>query len=171
MDATPYYLAEPATEVEFLEIEDVPTIAYKANNQPMNNLSEVFDTAYAAIFNHADEMGVSFAGPVFALYTSLPSDVISLEAGVPVEHPLAEPFTTREGVVIEPSVLPGGKIARMTYFGAYEGLGDAWRTFMQAVAAAGKKLEMPYWEIYVGEPGPDVDPATLRTDLVTRIRS
>lgn len=171
MDPKPYYLDAPATDVEFLQVKEVPTIVLKVRDHPMDHLSDVFDTAYSAVMTHAADMGVSLSGPPFALYTSMPTNVVSLEAGVPVDRQLAEAFPTEEGIVIEPSVLPGGTIARMTYFGGYDGLPDAWGIFMQALAAEGKQPDLPFWEIYVSEPGPDVDPATLRTDLVTKIRS
>lgn len=171
MDTTPYYLAAPATDVEFLQVEEVPTLVRKVRDQPMDRLAEVFDTAYTAVMEHAEGMGVSLTGPAFALYTSMPTNVVSMEAGIPVDRPIDQPSTTEDGLAIEPSVLPGGNIARMTYFGGYDGLPDAWRTFMQALTATGKQPDLPFWELYISEPGPDVDPATLRTDLVTKVRS
>lgn len=171
METTPYYMAAPADGVEFLQVEETPTLVRKVRDQPMDRLAEVFETAYSAVMRHAEAIGVAITGPAFALYTSMPTNVISLEAGVPVDRPADQPSTMEDGLIIEPSVLPGGNIARMTYFGGYDGLPDAWRTFMQALAAEGKQPDLPFWEVYVSEPGPDVDPATLRTDLVTRVRS
>lgn len=37
---------------------------------------------------------------------------------------------------------------------------------MQQVAADGRQPALPFWEVYVTEPSPEMDPATLRTDLV-----
>lgn len=40
---------------------------------------------------------------------------------------------------------------------------------MGDVAARGEHPSLPFWEIYVTEPRPHMDPATLRTDLVTAL--
>ena len=40
---------------------------------------------------------------------------------------------------------------------------------MGQVAAAGETPELPFWEVYVTEPSPEMDPADLRTDLFTRL--
>jgi effector-binding domain-containing protein len=38
---------------------------------------------------------------------------------------------------------------------------------MEALAAGGTPPGTPFWEVYVTEPSPDMNPATLRTDLFT----
>ena len=40
---------------------------------------------------------------------------------------------------------------------------------MGGIVAADKAPAFPFWEVYVTEPSPDMDPATLRTDLVTLV--
>ena len=40
---------------------------------------------------------------------------------------------------------------------------------MAAVIADGREPAFPFWEVYVTEPTPDADPASLRTDLFTRL--
>ena len=36
---------------------------------------------------------------------------------------------------------------------------------MASVVAAGRAPAFPFWEVYVTEPTPDVDPGSMRTDL------
>ena len=69
------------------------------------------------------------------------------------------------------SELPAGTIARTTYVGGYDGLGAAWGAFLGEIGASGRAPDVPFWEVYVTEPSPDADPATMRTDLFTRVTS
>lgn len=43
------------------------------------------------------------------------------------------------------------------------------RASAQGAPGRRKHPSLPLWEIYVTEPRPDMDPATLRTDLVTAL--
>jgi effector-binding domain-containing protein len=84
-----------------------------------------------------------------------------------VDRPLTDAMTSNDGLTLSPSRLPAGRIAIISHLGSYDGLGDAWGRFMQAVADSGNQPALPFWEIYVTEPSPEADPATMRTDLVT----
>ena len=70
------------------------------------------------------------------------------------------------GITFLPSSMPATQVATVSHLGGYDGLGDAWGRLMQQVAADGHQPALPFWEVYVTEPSPDLDPATLRTDLV-----
>ena len=43
--------------------------------------------------------------------------------------------------------------------------GQAWAVFTKAAVDAGHHPGLPFFEVYVTEPNPDMDPADLRTDL------
>jgi len=63
------------------------------------------------------------------------------------------------------SELPGGEVARAIHAGGYESLGDSWGDLMAWTAEQGRTPEGRMWEVYVTEPSPETDPATLRTEL------
>ena len=42
---------------------------------------------------------------------------------------------------------------------------------MGAIGGMGRAPGSPFWEVYVTEPSPDMDPATLRTDLFCPART
>ena len=63
--------------------------------------------------------------------------------------------------------MPATQVATVSHLGGYDGLPRAWGDLMQRVADDGNQPALPFWEVYVSEPGTDVDPSTLRTDLVT----
>ncbi len=169
-ESTPYFLSEAVSDPEFIQAEAFDTVVVKFTDFPMKDMPAAFDSTFGTVFPVLGEQGITAIGPAFALYHRMPTDTATFEVGIPVDQPLANPFTTDTGVVIEPSRLPAGDVARVSYFGPYNALPEGWGTFMYALSTAGKEPDLPFWELYVTEPSPDIDPATLRTDLVVRIK-
>lgn len=167
----PYFLAGPRTEVEFLDAPEAATVVHKVTDHPLTDMATVFDRAFSALFPLLAARGVQPVGPGFSLHRRMPTDTATFEVGAPVDRPLDGIVTTDSGVALEPSTLPGGPVGIVSHLGAYERLGDAWGAFMGAVAAADKRPDLPFWEIYVTEPSPGADPESLRTDLVTKVIS
>lgn len=164
-----YFHDEPATNVEFRQVGEIPTIVQKATDHPMTDMAEIFDSTFSALMPMLQNGEIQPTGPGFALHYRQPTDTATFGVGLPVDTPLDSARSTETGVVLEPETIPGGQIARYSHIGSYDGLPDAWGTFMEGIIAAGKQPALPFWEIYVTEPTPDTDPATLRTDLVTLI--
>jgi effector-binding domain-containing protein len=164
---TPYFLAEPYTEVTILDAPEIPTVVQAVTDYPMAEMAQAFDSTFSALFPVLGAQGIQPVGPAFSLHTRMPTDTVDMEVGIPVDRPLGGDTTTDTGITLRPSSLPAGRIAIMSHVGPYDGLAAAWGGFMQALADQGHQPELPFWEIYVTEPRPDSDPATLRTDLVT----
>jgi effector-binding domain-containing protein len=167
--STRYFLSEAVSDVEFIQVEEFDTVVVKMTDYPMAEMPAAFDSAFAALFPVLEAQGISPIGPAYSLHRRMPTDTATFEAGIPVDKLLADPVTTETGVVVESSQLPAGNIARVSYFGPYEAMGEAWGSFMYAISTSGKQPDLPFWEIYVTEPSPEIDPATLRTDLVVKI--
>lgn len=165
-----YLQTTPLAEVEFLRVAEVSTVVHKAQDHPMLDMATVFDETFTALFPELATRGITPVGPAFSLHHRMPTDTATFEVGIPVDSPLGSALTTEGGVSLEPASLPAGTIARISYLGPYEGLGEAWTAFMQAIAAQGKQPELPFWEVYVTEPSPEANPATMRTDLYTLLR-
>ena len=154
--------------IEFAEVEAVPTVVVAARDYPMGELPTLFDSTFRVLFPALAERGIAPAGAAFSLYHRSPGATADLEVGIPVATALTEPITVGD-VVLTPSTLPAGSVATASHLGSYDGLGDAWGNFMAAIVASGRAPSLPFWEVYVTEPRPDMDPATLRTDLVTLV--
>ena len=107
-------------------------------------------------------MAAASSGPAFALYRGDPATSFDLELGFPVARPLVAPVPGE--VVVEPSFIPAGEALTLTHFGAYDALPQAWAVLSAAAAATGF-VPTFFYEVYVTEPSPQTDPATLRTDL------
>lgn len=160
---------EPRRELAIIDAAEVTTAVIRAERYPMAELRTLFDAAFSGLFAVLGQRGISPAGPAFALHHRQPDDTVDIEVGVPIDADLGEPAELDGGLVVEQSRIPGGRTAVLSHFGGYDGLGQAWEEFLGELRSRGAEVRLPFWEVYVTEPGPDVDPATLRTDLVTLV--
>lgn len=179
---------EPVAEVRIIAAPAVPTAVVRAAGVRMSSIAGLFDAAFGQAFPELFARGITPAGPPFALYTRLtegPDAVADVEIGFPLGERLAAPLAAVPahdepgagdapgagdgpaggGLRIVPSELPAGDIAVMSHVGGYDALGEAWGRLMAGIGGRGRAPGMPFWECYVTEPRPDMDPATLRTDL------
>lgn len=131
---------------------------------PMGELTGFFDTAYSRVFAAIGAQGIVPAGEPYAFYRAIPTDVCDLDAGIPVASPIEE-----DGDV-HPTVLPGGRAATGIHAGSYEDLGESWGELMAWAGRQGVVPAGPFWEVYLTDPRPGVDPAELRTQLVVPLR-
>jgi effector-binding domain-containing protein len=144
----------------------------------MATVSEFFDSAFGKAFPALFATGVTPSGPPFALYTNTthePEFTADIEIGFPLARPLADLHdgdpAEVDGMQVVASELPAGDVAVASHLGSYDGLGQAWGELMGAIGAMGRAPGEPFWESYVTEPSPEVDPATLRTDLFCPVRT
>jgi effector-binding domain-containing protein len=125
----------------------------------MDELGGFYDRAYGQVAEALGRQGTHPAGAAFGYYLTRPAEVVELEAGFPTTAAVAE-----EGDVVA-SELPAGEVARGTHVGGYEGLGESWGALARWIGEQGRAPGARMWEVYVTEPSPEADPATLRTDL------
>ncbi len=126
---------------------------------PMDRLPEFFDGSFGALAAAVSAQGAGVAGPAFALYHGLPTDTVDLEVGFPTQRAVRA-----DGDVVA-SALPGGRVARAVYAGSFDGLGAAWGRLRSWIDDQGLKAGETFWEVYLTQPTPDMDPADLRTEL------
>lgn len=164
--------ATPLAEVTLIDAPAVPTAVVRSQGVAMASIAGLFDATFGSAFPELFARGVAPAGTPFALYTRLtegPDAVADVEIGFPLSAPLAEKLGESAldagDLRIEASELPAGEIAVVSHVGGYDGLGEAWGRLMGEIGGMGRSPGLPFWECYVTEPSPDMDPATLRTDL------
>ncbi|GGK68176.1 GyrI-like domain-containing protein [Ornithinimicrobium pekingense] len=152
-----------ASSPEIVRREEVPTAVVRATVR-MDEISQVFDRAYPLVASTLEQQG---GRPLEAIgyYPSMPSETIDVEAGFTTAAP-----ATDEGDVVVSS-LPGGDVARLTHLGPYDTLAESWERLGRWVAEQGRRPGRGVWEVYVSEPTPDSDPATLRTDIYWPLES
>lgn len=151
-------MTTPSTDPTVTEVEAVAT-AVIAGQVPMADLPAFFDQSFTELGRACGTQGIVPTGAAFARYHGAPAEVVDLEVGLPVDSPVRA-----EGRVA-PGSLPAGRVAAVSHHGGYDGLGAAWAGLGEWIEEQGLTPTDTLWEVYVTEPGPDVDPATLRTDL------
>src|SRR5690242_17116165 len=83
--------------------------------------------------------GVGPAGPVFSHHFRMDPEVWDFAVGVPVHAPV-----TSSGRV-QPGELPAKRVARTTYRGPYEGLGEAWGEFHRWITQEELATAPDFW--------------------------
>lgn len=163
----PYDSSDPITSVEVTDAPEVPTAVVIKRDFPMYEMASLMDGTFAHLAAALAEVGISPIGPAVALHHRMPVDTADIEVGFPIDRPLTETLTLDSDLEVTGSVLPAGRVATVSHVGGYGGLADAWGAFTAACGERGEQLTYPFWELYVTEPSPDADPATMRTDLVS----
>ena len=124
-----------------------------------DELAAFFDRAFSTLSELISAQGVSINGPAFSLYHNHPSDTADVEVGFTTDRAIE-----RSGGA-EPGSLPGGRVARVVHEGGYDELAAVWDRLGTWMSEQGLTFRMPFWEVYLTEPSPDMDPADLRTEL------
>lgn len=126
---------------------------------PREEIRNVMHPGIAELMSAIAAQGVSPAGPWFTYHLRVDPKIFDFEISVPVNVPI-----TASGRV-KPSRLPAMKVARATYRGPYENLGNAWGEFIAWINANGYKPGDNVWESYVAGPESSADPPEWRTEL------
>ncbi|HEY6533065.1 MAG TPA: GyrI-like domain-containing protein, partial [Acidimicrobiales bacterium] len=143
---------------EIVEVVPVTTAVVRAE-VAMAEMQAFFDRTFTTL---GEVLATDDAGPTgaaFALYHRPLTDSAQLEVGFPTDRPVQP----RDGV--EVGALPGGRVARLVHEGGFDGLGASWERLVGWAEEQGLTLGPDFWEVYVTEPSPDMDPADLRTEL------
>src|SRR4249919_2034726 len=75
-------------DVKIVELQEQPTAVIR-EQVAMNALPEFFGSAFADVSAAMDAQRVQPAGPPFALYRGMPTEVVDVEAGFPVSTTVA----------------------------------------------------------------------------------
>jgi effector-binding domain-containing protein len=125
----------------------------------LTEIRDFFDRSFSVLGPAIGAQGATATGPAFGLYRGTPDGTLDLEVGFPTDRAVES-----DGPV-EAGVLPGGRVARLVHAGSFEGLAGSWQRLGDWIAEQGLAPSETYWEVYVTEPSPEMDPATLRTEL------
>ena len=157
----PYGWAVP-TVLE--DVAETATAVVRHENVTLADLQSLFDAGYQRVMAVTVALEVPIIGPALAVYEGDPAGVFAIEIGFPV----AGSFQSADGVY--PSTLPGGRLAVLTHLGPYDALGESWGRLMAFVGEQGLRPGARYGELYVSDPSPTTDPATLRSDLYVPVQ-
>lgn len=143
------------------EIVEVPetTTAVVRGTVAMSDLADFFDSSFGVLREVLTKQGVTPTGAAFALYHGMPDESVTLETGYPTDG-VIEPDGSAEA-----GSLSGGRVARLVHAGSFDGLADAWQRLGTWIGEQGLTPSEDFWEVYLTEPSPEMNPADLRTEL------
>ena len=95
----------PATGVEFVEAQAVPTVVVRATDYPLEQMPALFDSTFGALFPALAQRGIAPAGIPFSLHHRIPDATADVEVGIPLAEPLGASITVGD-VVLTASELP-----------------------------------------------------------------
>lgn len=159
---------EPLDDVTWFDTERVPLAVAVYERVTMDDLRDLFDHTFTAMGGAIGRGDLVPAGPALALYRGDPRGTFDIEIGFPARTPWSGPIDA-DGVTVVASEWPPGPTAALSHVGGYDGLGGSWERLMAAAGSAERGEPVALGEVYVTEPSPDADPATLRTDLLVAL--
>ncbi|AIE84563.1 GyrI-like domain-containing protein [Fimbriimonas ginsengisoli] len=127
---------------------------------PRHEIQQVMGPAIQEVMAAVAAQGLTPTGPVFSYHYKMDPGTFDFEVGIPVASP-----PTPVGRV-QASQLPARKVARTTYRGPYEGLGEGWGKFADWIEGQGLATAPDLWEFYAAGPESGDDSSTWRTELV-----
>jgi uncharacterized protein YndB with AHSA1/START domain/effector-binding domain-containing protein len=126
---------------------------------PRTEIRSVMGPGLTEIMAALEKQGLGPTGPWFTHHLKMTPANFDFEICVPVSAPV-----TPVGRVVNREI-PAVKIARTTYQGAYEQLGEGWREFEQWLAANGHVTGPDLYECYTVGPETSSNAADWRTEL------
>jgi len=151
------------SQPELVTVEAVPTAVVRGD-VPADELPAFFDGAFQRLPRTLAGQGVQPRSAAFGLYHRPPSATVDVEVGFVVDRPV------RPDGDVAPGSLPGGRVARLVHVGGFDGLGSSWERLFAWVQEQGLTPGEVFWEVYLTQPAPDMDPAELRTELHLPVR-
>ncbi len=85
---------------------------------PTSGLPTFFDRSFSALGAAMAQLDATPSGPAFAYYLRPPEVTSELEVGFPIDGPVGC------GGDVDPSRLPGGRVATVVHRGRCDGLGE-----------------------------------------------
>ena len=79
---------EKTPDIKSTQLHEQPTAVLR-ETVPMNEPRAFFSRAYQSVMSATEQQHVQLAGPPFALYRGMPTDVVDVEAGFPVAAPFS----------------------------------------------------------------------------------
>ncbi len=129
-----------------------------------HEMQTVMGPGIGEVFAAIADQGLTPAGPWFNHHFAQPTSVFDFGICVPLSSAIA-PIGR-----VEASVRRACDVVRTNYHGPYEGLGDAWQQFMEAILAENHQCADDFWECYITGPESESDGDKFITELNRPLR-
>jgi effector-binding domain-containing protein len=144
-------------DLKIVELQEQPTAVVR-EQVAVNALPEFFGRAFAAVSAAMEAESIKPAGPPFAFYRGMPTEIVDVEAGFPVSTTVAAANRVRAGI------LPACRAVQAMHIGSYDTLGTTYEAVKQRMHEEGLEASDDMWEYYISDQS--TDPATSRTLVV-----
>lgn len=150
------------TMIENPTVEAVPAVATAMIHLTVarEDMPKVMGPAFGELFGALAAQGIAPEGPAFDYHLREDRGVFDFQLSVPVGREVAPVGRVQAG-----SRPASPRVARTVYHGPYEGLPDAWGSFMRWISEQGHTPAGTFWQVYSVGPGQTPDPAQWRTEL------
>ncbi len=112
----------------------------------MDQIAGFLGAAFGEVASVVATQHLHPVGPPFARYRFAEGDVLEVDAGFPVSGPLIPSGR------VEPSKLPGGRVATTMHVGDYAEVGSAYDAAAQFLTDEGYEVAAAPWECYLDNP-------------------
>lgn len=147
---------------ELKERQEQPALSVRTRAAD-EDLPEVVGKTYGAIMRYLEELGEQPVGMPFAAYYNMDVQNLDVEIGFPVARELVG------NGEIQPSALPGGKVASALHVGPYDQLGAAYEALAEWTKVHGYETSGVSYEFYYE--GPETPPDELRTEILFPLKT
>lgn len=147
---------------DLTELTPVPALTIRIHTS-MHGIGELFDAGFREIAALLRSQDLMPAGPPFARYYNMDTDVVDVEFGYPVPESAAG-----HGRVVR-SRTPAGRAATCIAIGPYDEIEPAYDALMKWIADNGLTLSGESCEIYLNDPV-TTPPDELKTRLCLMLR-
>lgn len=144
------------------EVRRLPEVCCAALRMvvPRDEIRHVMGPAIREVFGAVQAQGLSPIGPWYTHHFRRPTDSFDLEVCVPVAGTIASTGRVYAGR------RPAMEVVRTVYTGSYEGLGEAWAEFVDAIERGGHRVGDDLYEAYLVGPESNPNPEAWRTELI-----
>ena len=135
-----------------------PTMAVRTRTS-VEELPQVLGPTYGTIAQYLGEMGEQPVGPPFVAYFNEDMEDLDIEIGFPVARELPGRGD------VQPSEIPGGKMATCIHAGPYGEIDPAYEALTEFVAESDHEAPGVCYEIYLNDPQ-ETPPEALQTQIL-----
>ncbi len=129
----------------------------------VENLKDVLGKAFYQIVNYMNECGEQPVGAPYVGYFNMDMQNLDIEIGFPCARRLPAKGE------LQPSELPGGKVATVLHVGPYEKAEAAYNALTEYVQQQGYEPSGAAYEFYLN--GPETPPQDLQTIIFFPLKS
>jgi effector-binding domain-containing protein len=132
---------------------------YLHDTASATTISQHIGAGYGVIGAAMKKQKLQMAGPPMVFYLNDSQTIFEMNIAVPVDKP-----GKADGKVL-PGELKAGNAAVVHYSGAYDKVQGAYAALGMYVKENGKKINGPFWEVYLTDPGMEKDTTKWKTDI------